>query len=424
MPLQQTVTVVNNSGKIISSGKKLFSIFKEAKGAYEEKKAELHSVKRSQTFDASRSIAPSKYEYDHVDEGVRRQHHRRSHHHHRPRRPALTEDNLKAVSETSSVARSVYGPDPTTAYPRRFSEPVHVPDGIDMDLAYGNIPPDLADRVDLDPRPQQRAQQLVGRVEKLLDEAHCLQHSAGAMIRHLQEKPDAAAEVALTLADLSSAMANMSPALVGLLKSGSPAVFALLASPQFLIGTTIAVGVTVVMFGGWKIVKRIQEAPAPLPCKVDDGHVDEALVVVDDQLSVIGSWRQGIMPLGADDESADVELMTPEADRATRDKMAKDDTDTKSHRSGRSSRRGEKTAPVDRDGSSRRSSRAASVRTTEDGRGRNSLDVVFRPKPSRQGDNMLKAVFRKRERESRGGGSGGSSSGSSSSSNKRELVLA
>ncbi|EQK97783.1 hypothetical protein OCS_06503 [Ophiocordyceps sinensis CO18] len=60
MPLEQTVTIVNNSGKIIRTGKQLFSIFKEAKGAYQDKKAELQSersaVRRCQTFDTSRSV--------------------------------------------------------------------------------------------------------------------------------------------------------------------------------------------------------------------------------------------------------------------------------------------------------------------------------------------------------------------------------
>ncbi|RDA86911.1 hypothetical protein CP532_1865, partial [Ophiocordyceps camponoti-leonardi (nom. inval.)] len=473
MPLQQTVTIVNNSGKIISSGKKLFSIFKEAKGAYDEKKAELQSVKRSQTFDASRSIAApsrSKYEIDDDDEVEHHGRHHRRRRDHDYGRPALTESNLKTHSETSSVVSAAPSP-------RRSSAPTIRQDGIDMDLAYGNVPPDLADRVDLDPRHgddgQQRAQTLVGRVEKLLDEAHCLQHSAGTMIRNLQEKPDTAAEVALTLADLSSAVANMSPALVGLLKSGSPAVFALLASPQFLIGTTIAVGVTVVMFGGWRIVKRIHDGQQPmLPSaggvpfpdrargvEYDDGRVDEALVV-DDQLGSIDSWRRGIV---SSDESADLELITPEADRATRvGRYAKDDLDVRSHRSGRTSssssssrRRGaEKRDGVEsRDGRSRRShSRAGSVRAIEEGSGsgnsRNSLDLVLRPKAQRQGDNMLKAIFRNKEkgcreeerrsssssrpRSSSGKSDGGrsssgrssSSGGSSSSSRRRELVLA
>ncbi|CAK7245235.1 MAG: hypothetical protein STHCBS139747_006808 [Sporothrix thermara] len=161
-----------------------------------------------------------------------------------------------------------------------------------MDLAYGDIPPDLGLRVDLDP----------------------------------VDHPEAAAAVALTLAELSALLSKLSPAFLGAVKGGSPAVFALLASPQFLIGTSIAVGVTVILFGGWKIVKRISEvrtaredaklafesadqAKAQQQPNMGSGPVpalaasnapalcpeayDEALVL-EEELSTIESWRRGI----------------------------------------------------------------------------------------------------------------------------------
>ncbi|OAQ82427.1 hypothetical protein VFPBJ_05011 [Purpureocillium lilacinum] len=568
MPLEQTITIVNNSGKIISTGKQLLSIFKEAKGAYQDKKAQLRnersSIKRSHTFDPTRSAyrghgereyyeeedyddGDYNYKYDDARDyehghghavdyyGRRRsydvqsvassrrshrsshsrhsnsssRHHGHGHHHHRSR-PALTESNLKTLSEVSSTAPSKA---PPMAYrspyaetmpldmamskmdlnhaevrnriaaaerreresmmvPRRRSEPemAMVPSNnnnnynkdIDMHLAYGNIPPDLATRVDLDPahHDEWNAHQLVHKVEGLLDEAHCLQHSATAIIKHLQEKPDAAAAVALTLAELSSAVAKMSPAFLGFLKGGSPAVFALLASPQFLIGTGIAAGLTVVMFGGWKIVKKVKEAqaarealayeggvpadrPAPMRTQSEfSAGMDEALVV-DEELSTIETWRRGIMPYGADDESADVELITPEADRAHREKYGKDDLDfdlrsrrsTRTHRTSKTHRTSHKDAgdkDKDKERSKgkgkdkepaipeRKSSKAESVtgrsersrkssssskpkerKAIEDGRSRrggdDDLDAVFRPK-MRQ-DNMLKAIFKRKEKD-------------------------
>lgn len=134
-----------------------------------------------------------------------------------------------------------------------------------MNLAYGSIPPDLADRVDLDPAYQAaeketKARNLVGKIEDLLVEAQCLHHTATHIIEHLQGKPEAAAAVALTLAELSALLGKMSPSFLAVIKGGSPAIFALLASPQFLIAAGLTVGVTVVMFGGWKIIKRIKEA--------------------------------------------------------------------------------------------------------------------------------------------------------------------
>ncbi|PNY27683.1 Uncharacterized protein TCAP_02392, partial [Tolypocladium capitatum] len=560
MPLEQTITVVNNSGKIISTGKQLLSIFKEAKGAYRDKKAEIKlerstlqrstpqrsTPQRSQTFDRPRSVYRSdrgrehgpehelddydyKYEYgpnapDPRDcyYGRRRsydvnseassarshgssssRHHRHHRHHGSRSRPALTESNLKTLSEVSSTAPSKAPPPAAyrspyaetmpvdmalsrmdlhrdrgdlrstaeterqrgeTVVPRRRSEPdmggggavVQSSGGhqdVDMHLAYGNIPPDLAERVDLDPGhegDEWTAHQLVHRVEGLLDEAHCLQHSASAIIKHLQEKPDAAAAVALTLAELSTAVAKMSPAFLGFLKGGSPAVFALLASPQFLIGAGVAVGVTVVMFGGWKIVKKVKEAQSaremllaheagtapgrPVPLRTQSEYsagIDEALVV-DDELSTIETWRRGIAPFGGDGESADLELITPEADRATRDKYSKDDLDfdlrsrrsTRTHRSGKTHKSSHRDKAKEREVPERKSSRAegisgasvarsktssrgkekAGVRAIEDGRSRrgdDEFDAVFRPKV--RSDNMLKAIFRSKKDKEKSG---------------------
>lgn len=235
---------------------------------------------------------------------------------------------------------------------------------IDLSLAYGDIPPDLESRFDLDttvsgddePDSQQesQAQTLVDRIEALLNEAQCLHHTAASIICRLQDNPEAAAAVALTLAELSSILARLSPAFLGAVKGGSPVVFALLASPQFLIGTSIAVGVTVILFGGWKIIKRISQVrdsqkdeklafesagqfqskqqpdsgpslgpppaassvPAPTPVVYDEA------LVLEEELSTIESWRRGIEldddvgtePWGGSE--AEVELISPEAMRS------------------------------------------------------------------------------------------------------------
>ncbi|KAH7323022.1 hypothetical protein B0I35DRAFT_333443, partial [Stachybotrys elegans] len=543
MPLEQTITIINNSGKIISTGKQLVSLFKEAKASYEEKKAQIRSergLQRAQTFDTSQ-IPPRResyeeyYEYGHgndydrdydrdfdrrtrrsYDEGYSevgsvRSYQSRGTQSRRqvPRsRPALTENNLKTLSEVSSTAPSK-APAPPAVYrspyaetlprdmalskmdlthaelrsiaPTESRQSVMVPRNrsdphlagqlsrprqkeIDMDLAYGNVPPDLATRYDLEPGYKSEgtdAQALVRKIEGLLDEAHCLQFGATSIIKHLQDSPDTAANVALTLADLSKAVAQVSPAVLAMLKGSSPAVFALLASPQFLIGTGIAVGCTIVMFGGWKIVKNVKEAraarealayegvppdrPAPLRTQTEvSTGMDEALVLDEvEELSTIETWRRGIEPFG-ENESADLELITPQADRATRERYGKDDFDVRSHRSTRTDKTSKtsKTAKTsktskthksskdkgkekEREIPERRSSKGAesvagsvagsersshSKRSTrskrapkaiEDGKSRkgdDELDISFRPK--HRSDNMLKALFKtKRERE-------------------------
>ncbi|KAI0602055.1 hypothetical protein F4775DRAFT_538153 [Biscogniauxia sp. FL1348] len=409
----EIVTIVNQSGKVISNGKHILNVLKEARATYQEKKAALkveRAIKRSQTFDVA---AEPRYDdaVDHgligwqqrssFDDGASRASSRRSHRSRSSKhrsvsesRPALTEGNLKTHSEVSSTApsrvpsayKSSYGenalraPMPThleeseSLVPARRSVYMHgsrsdpsiqenggkAKKDIDMNLAYGDLPPDLEERVDLDPaykseEKEQEAEDLIDKIENLLTEAHCMHHTATHIIQHLQDNPEAAAAVALALAELSALLGKMSPSFLAILKGGSPAIFALLASPQFLIAAGVTVGVTVVMFGGWKIIKRIQEGQeanakramafsaqtqepseaAYPPSEVSQGF-DEALVV-EEELSSIETWRRGIAPFG-EDEVADLELISPEADRAMRGDDARSIRTSRTHKTSKTAK--------------------------------------------------------------------------------------
>ncbi|CCC05079.1 hypothetical protein SMACR_07735 [Sordaria macrospora] len=474
MPGEEIITIVNNSGKIISTGRQLMGIFKDAKATYRERK---EAAKAERDFNnGSYSSGRSRGEvhitvprggrgYDEYDSrgpvkkldggnirdrkllgdsnGGRRKSHdddtrsfaskhtsaSRSKSHRGKRSSsqaptpstALTVDNLKTYTEISSTAPSkppkgyskdleLAGGRPTlnhantmpasptfdvaasgsrsrNPFNRRQSE---APPSSsrnrssrdrDHDLAYGDLPPDLHLRDDLDrgrhrssydninrsypvPPPgiptfapdfspqepeQKEALDLISRIESFLLEAHCLQASASCMIENLQQNPEAAAAVALSLAELSAIIGKMSPAFLAFLKGGSPAIYALLCSPQFLIGTGIAAGVMVVMFGGWKIIRKItqgnakqKEAAVEMNAVSGNGATngngmgmgamgfnagaragaaagghDDALVL-DDDLSTIECWRRGIVVTG--EEEAEVELRSPEADKALRQK--------------------------------------------------------------------------------------------------------
>ncbi|KAI9871715.1 MAG: hypothetical protein M1823_008366, partial [Watsoniomyces obsoletus] len=108
----------------------------------------------------------------------------------------------------------------------------------------------------------------------LLDEANCAQHSVKAIVLHLQKNPDAMAAVALTLAEISNIASKMAPGALAVLKTGAPTVFAILAAPEFLIAVGVGVGLTVVMFGGYKIIKKIKAGRAE-----KEGSVDEMIDV-------------------------------------------------------------------------------------------------------------------------------------------------
>ncbi|KKA30618.1 hypothetical protein TD95_000830 [Thielaviopsis punctulata] len=454
MPFEGTVTIINNSGKIISTGRQLLNIFKEAKATYNDRKHVMNQaraaktpapLRRSHTYAApSRATYEVEEEEDEEDDEVpelnntleygdefnpvprpqarlyieddnrsfvsRRSH--RSHRSHTSRSSRstassskhstvsgtsqLTKSNLRALTEVSSAAPSKA----SDAYRRPYAETAprdmqvsravltqvtsEYSDGPaddsrsaaliqrqamhvtryddDDDLAYGSVPSDLAERHDLkeweepsspveeDPAVLQKimedekeAKNLIRSIENLLDEAQCVHHTASSIIEHLQGNPEAAAAVALTLAELSSILGKLSPGILGLIKGGSPAVFALLASPQFLIGATAAVGVTVVMFGGWKIIKKLQgetvqktpmamaATPKPgiarsmtmpvqspsSPNSLVGSQPHEALVLDDaSEISSIESWRRGV-PIFSDDE-AEMELISPHAVRQHR----------------------------------------------------------------------------------------------------------
>ncbi|KAL5601052.1 hypothetical protein BROUX41_005881 [Berkeleyomyces rouxiae] len=462
MPYEGTVTIINNSGKIISTGRQLLNIWKEAKANYDERKAQIRQARTaSPTSTPTPEPSYEEEEYDEVpplhrsieygvdefDPTPRPQarlyleddnrsfvslNSHRSHRSHRSSRThrtshtskskgsrrggtsevdnatvvsgasQLTSSNLRALTEVSSAApsrasESHHSPyDETTSREMQLSRPAFArarsefsrsehqnhmqvmqrpPMPVatrrskakdDSDLAYGNLPPDLATRYDLeaweesseDESPsrltkllddEKEVKNLVRSVEQILDEAHCVQHTASSIIEHLQGNPEAAAAVALTLAELSSILGKLSPSILGLVKGGSPAVFALLASPQFLIGATAAVGVTVVMFGGWKIIKQLQgesataqrvpmamaaqpqaaiEAPPgpgtlkrslTMPTNFVDrpsslvGSQPQQALILDNtsEVSSIESWRRGI-PVFSDDE-AELELISPHA---------------------------------------------------------------------------------------------------------------
>lgn len=131
---------------------------------------------------------------------------------------------------------------------------------VDMDLAYGEFhAPDLMRNPNANVAPEKELNSLVVRCQGLLDEAQCAGYSVKKIVTHLQDNPEAMAAVALTLAEISNVASKMAPGALAAFKGSAPAVMALLAAPEFLIAVGVGVGITVVMFGGYKIIKKIKE---------------------------------------------------------------------------------------------------------------------------------------------------------------------
>jgi hypothetical protein len=253
---------------------------------------------------------------------------------------------------------------------------------IDMDLAYGDAPPPLPVSRTIEDSPELR-DKLTG-LQRLLEECNCLQHSAGATIENLQKNPEALAAVGLTLAEISTLVTKLAPGALPGLKASFPAIMALLASPQFAIAAGVAVGVTIIAFGGYKIVKKIQAANR-------ERH-DEAMMLVDaegaDQqqpaspaesldelreLSSVERWRRGI----ADEQarsvgtSVDGEFITPIASRTLIEEGKLTEADFKPREEKEKDRKKrEKREDKEASKASKASSKAAKSRVAESEAGR------------------------------------------------------
>jgi hypothetical protein len=217
-----------------------------------------------------------------------------------------------------------------------------------MDLAYGDVPPPLP----TDDYNDEALQEQASKLQMLLDEADCAQHTVTAMVENLQKNPDALAAVALTLAEISALVKTMGPGVLTVLKGSFPAVVALLASPQFMIAAGVGVGVTIVALGGYKIIRKLQtqkvaEEPIPMGPMGATGATGATAVNPDEpyqldeletqELSRIEMWRRGIAEVEADSQGTivDGEFVTPGATRHLVDAGVLDEDDIKSRRHSR-----------------------------------------------------------------------------------------
>ena len=365
--IAQTVTIVNKSGKVVSSSKHLVNVFNEAKSAYAERKAEIKAIRREKseykdeerrarkrldnlTLDdddvssrrgsrrgsedgrtnsrrkhtstrerppVARGVSDSFYANDHPS--PTRTHRRR--HSHRP--SPLRHDSASTIDVEppfNALTRRHTDLEFNPTRPPRSSRRASA-DDIDMDLAYGELPPPLPER-NYDTEVELR--QKMSGLQRMLDECNCLQYSVTAIIDNLQKNPDALAAVALTLAEISNLATKLAPGALATMKGSFPAIIALLASPQFAIAAGVGVGVTIIAFGGYKIVKKIKakkEAEASLLLEgghvygVDEPDTPENEVDSFREIDRIEMWRRGI----ADEEansmgtSVDGEFVTPQA---------------------------------------------------------------------------------------------------------------
>ncbi|KAF2670114.1 hypothetical protein BT63DRAFT_230221 [Microthyrium microscopicum] len=335
MPLGNSVTVINKGGKIVSNGKQLGALWNEAKAAYRSKKVELRTARNAEYEEkrARHMLKGVSLSDEHLPKrasshaGSHRSHRsrhasneRRASHQHGPsdrphhtKRPDMVDRGYTDSTYANDVVYAHPAQPPAFEAPergltRRNTSPARPTSSRSYDehLAYGTLPPPLP------MRPSETEHELKGQMSKLnqlLEEANCLQYTATSMIEHLQKNPEALAAVGLTLAEISQLTRRVAPSALLTMKTAFPAVIALLASPEFLIAGGVAVGVTVVMLGGYKIIKRIKANKAL-------ENADETTELRElEELSSIEQWRRGIAEAAATSEgtSVDGEFITPHA---------------------------------------------------------------------------------------------------------------
>ncbi|KAF2485485.1 hypothetical protein BDY17DRAFT_293700 [Neohortaea acidophila] len=402
----ETITIVNKSGKVVSTSKHLVNIFNEAKSAYNQRKAELKAFRRNQQGGRKDDERTARRRLDALtladDDSTYRHHSRRgsdsgrstSRGHasergaRRPRPPIergvtdsfYTNDRR---SKRDSPPRSSQAPSPLRQQvdtspragelTRRHTDDVAFRshrsprsrraslDDIDMDLAYGELPPPLPERK-YDEEIELRAK--MSGLQRLLDECNCLQHSVTAIIENLQKNPDALAAVAVTLAEISNLLSKMAPGALAGLKGAFPAGVALLASPEFAIAIGVGVGVTIIALGGYKIIKKIKARKEEelQPHKAIElrrrKSTDSELETVK-ELDRVEAWRRGIDGDDAESVGTSVEgeIITPRAAKTLMEEGRFHESDlqsrtgsdaqkkrSKKHRSSGSERGSEKTS--------------------------------------------------------------------------------
>lgn len=275
-----------------------------------------------------------------------------------------------------------------------------------MDLAYGELPPPLPPRR-RDEEMELRSQ--MTKLQRLLEEAHCLQYSATAIVKSLESNPDQMAAVALTLAEISSLASKMAPGALTALKGAFPVVIALLASPQFMIAAGVGVGVTIIAFGSYKIIKKIQRRKEIAGVPEPQSEYDE-LQEINQDISRIESWRRGIADAQASNAGTSVEgeFVTPIAGRQLIQEGRLRESDLKSTKSSKAKKSQKKPSKTFDEDERDRSSKPAKAKKPsktfdEDERSRSSKNdkaLVQHKEPS--GLKMLfnRSTKKQQERES------------------------
>ncbi|KAL7276398.1 hypothetical protein RUND412_000602 [Rhizina undulata] len=259
--LASTVTVVDNSGKVLNTSKNLFSAFKEAREAYRTRKAEIVAERLAEK------------------EARQRRREKRERRERREREKAEGKRHKKERKKSRSASGESEG-NGTLAFDldeeedgvrmetlSRKSSRESLNDNDDNDIMHSSQDPmTLAKLVDIsadlvDDHVTETLQCLLLQLQATIDELCCLTFGITTLITELQKCPDTLAVVGLTLAEISALVTKVAPGFVLTLKTAFPVIFGLLSSPQFAVVASVGMAATVVLLGGYKIIRNVITGP-------------------------------------------------------------------------------------------------------------------------------------------------------------------
>jgi len=252
--------------------KSLFSALKEAKEAYRQRKAEIAEERRAQGRAREKVIRWNSSRYGGTIQDAPAQaaseddssHHGRRKHRKPVRRnsSSLSTVSAEEVTEDALFVRSISREDTTAVrrgHQQRLEEEqerrVHQQSHGGALSAHDRTM-DMAPALFNDPSVV-AVQSLLARVQSIIDEINCITFSLTTLLTELQKTPETFAAVGLSLAEIANMVTHIAPTALVFLKTAFPTVFALLSSPHFAVIAGVAGAATVIVLGGYKIVKSI-----------------------------------------------------------------------------------------------------------------------------------------------------------------------
>ncbi|KAF3905262.1 hypothetical protein ABW21_db0205037 [Orbilia brochopaga] len=267
--LNYTVEVVDKTGKAIHTSRTILGALREARDAYKAKRAERKAERdaekaarralkerayEEQLREARRARREARRAIEDDGKSEERRRERKERHERRMIEAGGSAELAKDGSDTSSIYSAGQDSASTGQLTTRSMTDLSLP------------PPPPADEED------DHLTALFLQVQDIIDHAAAAQSSVITLVEALRRDPETLAMVGITLAEISTIIAKLSPAALAGAKLSWPLVFSFLASPQFAIIAGVGIGTTVILLGGYKIIKKmIYGEPAKPPEIIDMG---------------------------------------------------------------------------------------------------------------------------------------------------------